>query len=113
MGADLSIGRQVAECHYKACLFAGIDMRSFCSDKALSEWKYKIGPCETLKACDDLWISRFILHRVAAHFDITVKFELNDTLNIPNTHPIKPYFSHNTSSILFSTREMNANKNFM
>ena len=104
-----AVGRELAESHYKACLFAGLNMRSFSAEPTVSEWKFEIGPCEALIACDDLWIARFILHRVAEDLGVTVRFELNDTMLITNVSSIYPMPSRIDSpcSICFSTSEMN------
>lgn len=36
--------------------------------------EYQIGPCEGVSIGDHLWISRYLLQRVAEDFDITVSF---------------------------------------
>jgi hypothetical protein len=71
-----------------------------------TEWKYEIGPCDAMKACDDLFISRFILHRIGEELGMTIKFELNDTMNVPNKIPLTTT-NTNLARVYFSTREMN------
>ena len=39
------------------------------------QWEYQIGPCEGIDMGDHLWISRFLLHRVAEDFGIKVTFD--------------------------------------
>ena len=34
-----------------------------------------MGPCEGIQMGDHLWMSRFLLHRVAEDFGITVSFD--------------------------------------
>ena len=41
----------------------------------LFQWEYQVGPCEGIDMGDHLWISRFILHRVAEDFGIKVTFD--------------------------------------
>ena len=39
------------------------------------KWEYQVGPCEGIQMGDHLWMSRFLLHRVAEDFGITVSFD--------------------------------------
>ena len=39
------------------------------------QWEYQIGPCEGIDMGDHLWMSRFLLHRVAEDFGIKVTFD--------------------------------------
>jgi len=38
-----------------------------------------VGPCEGVTIGDDLWMARFLLHRVAEDFHIGVTFDPNHT----------------------------------
>ena len=35
-----------------------------------AQWEYQVGPCVDVTVGDDLWVSRFILHRVAEDFGV-------------------------------------------
>ena len=39
------------------------------------QWEYQVGPCEGINVSDHLWMSRFLLHRVAEDFGIKVTFD--------------------------------------
>ena len=39
------------------------------------KWEFQVGPCEGIEMGDHLWISRFILHRVAEDFGVVVSFD--------------------------------------
>jgi glutamine synthetase len=39
------------------------------------QWEYQVGPCEGIEMGDHLWMSRFILHRVAEDFGICITFD--------------------------------------
>lgn len=39
------------------------------------QWEYQVGPCEGIEMGDHLWMSRFLLHRVAEDFGIKVTFD--------------------------------------
>jgi glutamine synthetase len=40
-----------------------------------AQWEYQVGPCVGVTMGDDLWMSRFILHRVAEDFGVTVTID--------------------------------------
>lgn len=40
-----------------------------------SQWEYQCGPSAGMKAADDLWISRYILWRVAEQYGVVVTFD--------------------------------------
>ena len=79
-GADVAIGREVCEAHYRACLYAGITLFGENAECMPAQWEYQIGPCPGISCADELWMSRHILRRVAEEFRITVSFD-------PKVHP--------------------------
>lgn len=75
VGANVVFGRQVVEAHYRACLYAGIKISGVNSECFPSQWEYQIGPCDGASIGDDVWMSRFLLHRVAENFNIGVTLD--------------------------------------
>lgn len=49
---------QVAEAHYKACLYAGIAVGGINAEVMPGQWEYQVGPTEGIKMGDDLWVAR-------------------------------------------------------
>lgn len=41
----------------------------------LFQWEFQVGPCEGISAADELWMARYILHRVAEDFGVIVSFD--------------------------------------
>ena len=39
------------------------------------QWEFQVGPNEGIDMGDDLWISRFLLHRVAEDFGVVVSMD--------------------------------------
>jgi glutamine synthetase len=37
-----------------------------------AQWEYQVGPCTGIEMGDQLWVSRFFLHRVAEEFGAKV-----------------------------------------
>lgn len=75
VGADNAYGRDVVECHYKACLYAGVKICGTNAEVMPSQWEYQVGPCEGIAMADQLWVSRFILHRVCEDFGVVASLD--------------------------------------
>ncbi|RWS25335.1 glutamine synthetase 2 cytoplasmic-like protein [Leptotrombidium deliense] len=75
VGAEKTYGRHVMESHYRACLYAGIPIAGENAEVMPAEWEYQVGPCAGIAIGDDVWMSRFILHRVAEEFGAKVTFD--------------------------------------
>ena len=71
-------------------------MKSFNSEEYASKWKYEIGPINGYHANDHLWISRYILHRVAENFGLVASLETKITEKNPN-------FKRNGALVKFKT----------
>lgn len=74
VGANRVYARDLAESHALACLYAGIDFAGTNSEVMPSQWEYQVGPSLGMKVADDLWVSRYILCRIAEEFGICVTF---------------------------------------
>jgi len=75
VGANRVFGRDVVEAHYKACLYAGVNIAGENAEVMPAQWEFQVGPCEGVTIGDDLWMARFLLHRVAEDFHIGVTFD--------------------------------------
>jgi len=75
VGAGKAFGRAVVEAHYKACLYSGIEICGINGEVMPSQWEFQIGPCEGIDAADQLWLSRYILNRVAEDFGVAISLE--------------------------------------
>lgn len=40
-----------------------------------AQWEYQVGPCEGIRMGDDLWMSRYLMHRVAEDFGAVVSLD--------------------------------------
>ncbi|KAL1433000.1 hypothetical protein MTO96_001984 [Rhipicephalus appendiculatus] len=75
VGADATSGRYISDAHYKACTYAGVKMAGTNCEGILSQWEYQVGPLEGVDAADHLWMSRYILDRVAEDFGVLVTLD--------------------------------------
>lgn len=64
------IGREVVEAHYRACLYAGVKICGTNAEVMPAQWEYQVGPCLGISVADDMWMSRFLLHRIAEEFGV-------------------------------------------
>lgn len=75
VGADKCYAREIVEAHYKASLYAGIDLAGTNVEVMPAQLEYQVGPGKGMKCPDDLWMSRFILHRIGEEYGIIVTFD--------------------------------------
>jgi len=74
VGTGKVMCRDIVEAHYKACLYAGIKISGTNAEVMPAQWEYQVGPCEGIELGDHLWMSRFLLHRIAEEFGAVVTF---------------------------------------
>ncbi|XP_039286015.1 glutamine synthetase 2 cytoplasmic [Nilaparvata lugens] len=75
VGANKVYARDVVEAHYRACLYAGINISGTNAEVMPSQWEFQVGPCEGIEIGDQLWVARYLLHRVAEEFGVVVTLD--------------------------------------
>ncbi|CAG0896348.1 unnamed protein product, partial [Cyprideis torosa] len=75
VGADKVYGRDIVEAHYKACLYSGVKIGGTNAEVMPAQWEFQIGTCDGICMGDDLWMARYLLHRVAEEFGVIVTFD--------------------------------------
>lgn len=75
VGADNVFGRELIDEHYMYCLHAGINISGVNAEVAPGQWEYQVGPCEGIQSGDQLWVSRYILIRLAERYNVAIDFE--------------------------------------
>jgi glutamine synthetase len=71
-GAENSFGRVVSEEHLKGCIYAGIQISGTNAEVAPGQWEYQIGPCTGIDEGDQLWVSRYLLIRIAEKYGVSI-----------------------------------------
>ena len=66
-------GRGLVSHHTEMCLEAGLNITGTNAEVALGQWEYQIFSKGHLQAADDLWISRYILYRVAEFYNTDIE----------------------------------------
>jgi len=75
VGANKVYGRDVVEAHYRACLYAGINISGTNAEVMPAQWEFQVGPTEGIAMGDDLWLARFLLYRVAEDFGVVISLD--------------------------------------
>ena len=75
VGSGLAIGRDIAEEHLDACLEAGLTLSGINAEVMPGQWEFQVGPVNAMEVSDQLWVARWLLHRIAEKHDITVSFD--------------------------------------
>jgi len=75
VGANVAHGRHIVESHYRACLYAGIEISGVNAEVMAGQWEFQVGPCVGIDSGDQLWLARYILNRVAEDFESVVSYE--------------------------------------
>ncbi len=69
-----SFARDLIEAHYRACLYAGVNISGINAEVMPSQWEFQVGPCEGISMGDHLWMARYLLVRIAEQWGVKVSF---------------------------------------
>lgn len=72
VGADEVFGREVVEDHTEACITAGLSISGTNAEVMPAQWEFQIGPLGTLEVCDEIWLGRWMLYRIAEDYGVSV-----------------------------------------
>lgn len=72
VGSPWSAGREISEEHLDACLSCGLHITGTNAEVLLGQWEYQILGKGQQHASDDLWISRFLLLRIAEKYGVEI-----------------------------------------
>ncbi|KAJ6929574.1 glutamine synthetase nodule isozyme-like [Populus alba x Populus x berolinensis] len=74
-GADKAFGRDIVDAHYKACLYAGVNISGINGEVMPGQWEFQVGPSVGISAGDEVWVARYILERIAEIAGVVVSFD--------------------------------------
>ncbi len=68
-------GRNIVEDHLNQCLKAGIQLTGINAEVMLGQWEYQCFGKGAKKSADDLWVSRYLLHRICESYGVSATLE--------------------------------------
>jgi len=74
-GADKAYGRDIVDAHYKACLYAGINISGINGEVMPGQWEFQVGPTVGISSGDQVWAARYILERISEMAGVVVSFD--------------------------------------
>lgn len=71
-GSSNVSGREFVEEHTEICILAGLAIGGTNAEVALGQWEYQIGTVTAEEGADQLWVSRYFLHRLSEEYGYTI-----------------------------------------
>lgn len=82
VGAKNAFGRDIVDEHMKACVESDLVFYGINAEVMPGQWEFQIGyrgkkgePSDPLTISDHVWFARYLLHKVAEKYDVTVSFD--------------------------------------
>jgi glutamine synthetase len=75
VGQDDIYGRPLVEAHLDACLRAGISLSGINAEVMPGQWEFQVGPLGPLDVSDQMWVARWLLHRLGEEFGVSVTLD--------------------------------------
>lgn len=78
VGADEVYGEEIMEAHTEACLRAGLSLIGVNAEVMPAQWEFQIGAPSApsaLEVADQLWLARWLLYKIAAKYNVSVKLD--------------------------------------
>lgn len=90
---------------YRAALKAGLKISGLNAEVAPGQWEIQVGPCEGVDAGDQLWILRYIMHRLTEGKDFYVELHAKPIGNKP-AQDVEGSWNGSGAHCNFSTKKM-------
>lgn len=68
------LGRTLIDEHLDYCLSLGIKITGTNAEVAIGQWEYQVFAKGSVKACDDLWVARYILEKLSEKHEYKIEY---------------------------------------
>lgn len=68
------VARKIVDEHLELCLEAGINHEGINAEVAKGQWEFQIFGKGARKACDDVWVARYLIQRLCERYEISIEF---------------------------------------
>jgi glutamine synthetase len=75
VGTGRIMGRDIVEVHTQACIDAGLSISGTNPEVMPGQWEFQIGPVGPPAIGDQMYVARWLLHRIAEDFDVIISFD--------------------------------------
>src|SRR6195952_5701807 len=75
VGGEKMVGRAIIEAHTIACLKAGLSIEGTNAEVMMGQFDFFFGVLPAPMIGDQMWVARWLLHRIAEDFDVVVSFD--------------------------------------
>ena len=75
VGSENVAGRVIVDEHMQMCLHADIEITGTNAEVMLGQWEYQVFGHGQKESADDLWMSRYILERLAEQYGFEINYE--------------------------------------
>ncbi len=73
VGTENCVGRDIVEDHLDTCLAAGLSVTGINAEVMKGQWEYQLFGKGAKNACDDLWLSRYLLYRNGEQYGVNIE----------------------------------------
>ena len=72
VGGEAMAGRDIVEEHLAACMAAGLSVEGTNAEVMMGQWEFQIGVLAAPRIGDEIWMGRYLLHRIAEDYEVSV-----------------------------------------
>ena len=72
VGEENCVGREIVETHLDICLEAGLGITGVNAEVMKGQWEFQLFAKGAQRACDDLWLARYLLYRVGEQYGVSI-----------------------------------------
>ena len=96
VGHGKAVGRDIVEEHLEICLEAGLNVEGINAEVMMGQWEYQIFSKGAKDAGDQIWLSRYLLERVAEKYEMSINWHCKPVAGDWNGSGMHANFSNTT-----------------